>query len=154
MTRINCIDPKYLLDQHLMAEYREINMVSPALKRSKNSKSLFEILKSIPKTYTLNKGHVTFFYDKAYYLEHRYQELTKELKNRNYNIDEERVINLDSFIESELKKDWTPTQESVKINITRIITRFNEKPTFYTYNKVKIDDIVKFYTPLLNITLP
>jgi deoxyribonuclease (pyrimidine dimer) len=149
MTRINCIDPKYLLDQHLMAEYREINMVSPALNRSKKAKPLSKLLQSIPKAYTLNKGHVTFFYDKAYYLEHRYQELTKELKNRNYNIDDERALNLDSFIEPELKKDWTPTPEAVQINIERIIIRFNQKPKFYTYNKIKIDNITDFYKSLL-----
>ena len=39
MTRINLVDPNFLSDQHLVAEYREIFMVGSALQRSIKSPS-------------------------------------------------------------------------------------------------------------------
>ena len=62
MTRINAVHPTVLTDQHLMAEYRELTMVMGSLKRSLNSKNG---LPPIPEKYTLNAGHVTFFYNKG-----------------------------------------------------------------------------------------
>ena len=62
MTRINIIDPAELHDQHLVAEYREIFMVGSSLQRSLKSANWDP--KNIPVSFTLNKGHVSFFYDK------------------------------------------------------------------------------------------
>ena len=71
MTRINIVPVQELFDQHLMAEYREITMVPAALNRTLNSKRGLD-KKKIPKKYTLNKGHVYFFYNKGLYLHKRY----------------------------------------------------------------------------------
>ena len=71
MTRINIIAVSELTDQHLIAEYREITMVPAALKRTLNSKAGFSKNK-IPDKFTLNRGHVYFFYDKGLYLDKRY----------------------------------------------------------------------------------
>ena len=79
MTRINIVDPIELTDQHLVAEYREIFMVGSALQRSLKSKNWNP--NSIPKQYTLNKGHVKFFYNKGKYLSKRYDELRTEMKS-------------------------------------------------------------------------
>ena len=68
MTRINLITPSKLADQHLFAEWREIKMIPPALMRSLKSKNEQDIISKISNTYTLNKGHVTFFYDKINFL--------------------------------------------------------------------------------------
>lgn len=62
MARINVVHPTVLTDQHLMAEYRELTMVMGSLKRSLNSKNG---LPPIPAKYTLNAGHVAFFYNKG-----------------------------------------------------------------------------------------
>ena len=59
MTRINIIHPSELTDQHLIAEYRELFMVGSSLQRSLKSPSWNP--NKIPKKFTLNKGHVTFF---------------------------------------------------------------------------------------------
>ena len=67
MTRINIIEPNELTDQHLIAEYREIFMVGGSLRRTLNSKSGYQVSK-IPKKFTLNSGHVYFFYNKGNYL--------------------------------------------------------------------------------------
>jgi len=85
MTRINSdIDPKQLMDQHLMAEYRELPMVLSSLRRSLRTQSEREILKKIPPRFTLNKGHVLFFYNKLTFLKDRYTRIVDELLNRGY----------------------------------------------------------------------
>ena len=61
MTRINLVPPEELSDQHLVAEYREIFMVGSSLQRSLGSPNWEKTKKSIPKQFTLNKGHVKFF---------------------------------------------------------------------------------------------
>ena len=57
MTRINIVPVEELMDQHLIAEYREITMVPAALNRTLKSKKGLDRNK-ISKTYTLNTGHV------------------------------------------------------------------------------------------------
>ena len=65
MTRINIIEPSELTDQHLIAEYREIFMVGSALQRSLKSKNWEKTKKNLPKEFTLNAGHVKFFFNKG-----------------------------------------------------------------------------------------
>ena len=79
MTRINIVEPSELTDQHLIAEYREIFMIAGSLKRTLMSKTGYDKSK-VPKKYTLNKGHVYFFYNKGKYLNNRYQKLILELE--------------------------------------------------------------------------
>ena len=74
MTRINLVQPSELTDQHLIAEYREIFMVGGSLRRTLVSKSGYREDR-VPKKYTLNTGHVYFFYNKGKYLHTRYKEL-------------------------------------------------------------------------------
>jgi deoxyribonuclease (pyrimidine dimer) len=54
MTRINIIPVEELMDQHLVAEYREITMVPASLARTLLPKTGLEY-KKIPKSYTLNR---------------------------------------------------------------------------------------------------
>jgi len=139
MTRINTVDVKDLADQHLMAEYRELPMVHASLKRSKNSKKGLD-LRSIPESYTLNTGHVKFFYNKGRFLERRWNDLIDELLFRGYDIDpDSRTVDWNVF-DSKLNNDWTPTPESKKVNAERILERLNQKKDFYRYYKNKIDD--------------
>jgi hypothetical protein len=62
MTRINVVPAEDLTDQHLMAEYRELPMVLAAARRSKSEGY------EASHAYTLNKGHVKFFYSKKRWL--------------------------------------------------------------------------------------
>jgi len=72
MTRINAdIDPSLLERRHLVAELREIAMVPASLKRSRRTLTPESILPRIPKEFTLNSGHVLFFYDKIEFLRRR-----------------------------------------------------------------------------------
>ena len=72
MTRINLVKVQELTDQHLVAEYREIFMVGSALQRSLKSPNWEKTKKSLPVEFTLNGGHVKFFYNKGKYLHKRY----------------------------------------------------------------------------------
>ena len=128
MTRINIVDPSELTDQHLVAEYREIFMVGSSLQRSLKSKNWNP--KSIPKRYTLNTGHVKFFYNKGKYLSKRYDELRTEMKARGMNPDSTRVFKREQW-PNELWNDWTPRIEDYKIIRKRIQEKIDMKPHWY-----------------------
>lgn len=129
MTRINVVVPAELHDQHLMAEYRELPHIMASLRRSLKSAS-FNISK-IPSKYTLNKGHVMFFYNKLKWLEKRYTLLCKELIDRGFNIaPENRKVNFKGF-PAWCYHDYVPNEEDKKINRERIYTRLLEKPGWY-----------------------
>lgn len=123
MTRINTIDPQHLLDQHLMAEYREITRVSSLSKHTAQ-----------PKQYTMGTGHVKFFYDKGLFLAERREELYYELVKRNYNATWfEYTAHLPS-----LHNDWQPTAADHMISIGRLHEKLVDKPGFYTYYGKKV----------------
>ena len=105
MTRINLIEPSELTDQHLIAEYREIFMVGGSLKRTLVSKNGYQESK-VPKKYTLNAGHVYFFYNKGKYLDKRYKELITEMKKRGFNPDKTRIFPKDIFVKNGLYNDY------------------------------------------------
>lgn len=130
MTRINVVEPSMLTDAHLMAEYRELPMVMASLRRSLASKGG---IKRIPPQYTLNAGHVSFFYDKGRFLYDRYQALKAELRFRSYNISEARVADFFVFIEHDLMGDWNPTDYALAVNVERITTRILQKVEWYRY---------------------
>jgi len=130
MTRINIIPVEELVDQHLIAEYREITMIPAALKRTLNSKIGLD-KKKIKNQYTLNKGHVYFFYNKGKYLDKRYKEIIHEMKRRGFKPDPGRKFPIDIFIYNNLYLDWKPNLEDFKIIRTRIKSKIKEKPTWY-----------------------
>lgn len=135
MTRINTLDPAELTDQHLVAEYREIFMVAGSLRRSLKSPNWNS--DKIPKKFTLNKGHVTFFYDKGRYLFYRYKSLIAEMKDRGMNPDPNRTFPTAQWPQ-ELYNDWTPTEADRDIVRERIKIRITEKPNWYRYRGEKI----------------
>jgi deoxyribonuclease (pyrimidine dimer) len=62
MTRINsAIKVKFLTDEHLLAEHREIKRLPYAYKKRIETGKGF---KDIPKEFTLGTGHVLFFINK------------------------------------------------------------------------------------------
>ena len=137
MTRINSdLDPKILADQHLMAEYNEFGMFFSSLRRSLKSK---KGLPKIPDRFTLNAGHVTFFYNKLAFMEDRYSRLISELKNREYNLDPDRVIFTPNEFPKYLYNEYEATDADFWVIKDRIKTRLRQKPTFYRYNREKID---------------
>lgn len=131
MTRINSdIDPRTLKRMHLVAELREITMVPAALRRSLRTKSVASILKSIPNKFTLNAGHVTFFYDKQAFLHRRFTRLATEMERRGYRPDWQRA---QAFygLDSVWMNDWASTPVDDTIVIDRINLRIAQKPHLY-----------------------
>ena len=131
MTRINSgLDPKTLKRRHLVAELREITMVPASLRRSLRTKSVDSILKSIPTNFTLNKGHVTFFYDKLGYLQKRFEGLAREMERRGYNADWTRIRAFDGF-DDIWYGDWVASSVDNNIVTERINFRIQQKPHLY-----------------------
>tara|TARA_X000001382_G_scaffold40941_1_gene27444 strand:+ start:3313 stop:3711 length:399 start_codon:yes stop_codon:yes gene_type:complete len=128
MTRINIINPSELTDQHLVAEYRELFMVGSSLQRSLKSPNWD--VNRIPNKFTLNTGHVMFFYDKGKYLHKRYRQLREEMKVRGMKPDDTRVFKREQW-PNELYNDWIPTIEDQKIIRDRIEEKIAEKPDWY-----------------------
>ena len=128
MTRINLVDPQELTDQHLVAEYREIFMVGSSLVRSLASPNWND--NKIPKQFSLNKGHVSFFYDKGEYLYKRYLDLIDEMKRRGMNPDPARVFKREQWPDDKWN-DWTPSEADKDIVRERIALRISQKPDWY-----------------------
>ena len=136
MTRINIIPVSELFDQHLIAEYREITMVPAALNRTLKSKVGFDI-KKISNNYTLNEGHVYFFYDKGKYLYKRYVIIIDEMIKRGFNPNPKRKFPKKIFQKHHLFNDWEPTLEDFIIIRKRIESKIKEKPNWYKKTKIK-----------------
>ena len=115
---------------HLIAELREITMVPAALRRSLRTKSKEEVISSIPNKFTLNSGHVKFFYDKLEFLQYRFIALAEEMKHRGYIPDESRIEAFSGF-DNVFYNDWSSTKEDDDIIIERIQLRISEKPHLY-----------------------
>jgi len=135
MTRINIINPNELYDQHLIAEYREIRLLTQNLRRSFASKNGLDKSR-IPKKYTLNAGHILFFKDKGLYIQKRYQQLIAEMKARGF---DPQFPDIDTSIwPTGFFNDWTPTPEDEAIIRQRIAYRVSQRPNWYRYYGKKI----------------
>ena len=133
MTRINIVPTQELSDQHLVAEYREIFMVGSALARTLKSPNRDKSLSSIPEKFTLNTGHVKFFYNKGEYLHKRYIALQEEMKARGMNPDPDRVFKREQWPD-ELYNDWTPSEQEQAILRERLQERIDQKPDWYRWS--------------------
>lgn len=143
MTRINTIDPSLLLNEHLIAELRELPRIPNAVLSGKAKINLSKI----PAVYTLGTGHVTFFYNKLGYLRDRHVALRAEYLTRNgkeYMDGAYEDFNLsplsNSLFHRHLCADWQPTPESVKINVERIRERFELRKRAYRFGTEIIND--------------
>jgi deoxyribonuclease (pyrimidine dimer) len=126
MVRINILSPKCLTDQHLIAEYDEILMLSGYVERYPAIKS-----DEIPKRYVLGKGHMRFFKDKLKYIKNRHELIKKEMLKRRFK--PSKTINLNKYPKN-LHNDWKPNKDDYKIIIERITWKINKKPNYYRYH--------------------
>ena len=120
MTRINVgIDPSELNTKMLIAEHREIKRIPNCVRSGRFS------MVGQPKEFTLNTGHVKFFYDKLGYLRHRYEQIHAECQRRNFNVQ----YYGDSFdgIPEKYMGNYTPTEHDRKLILARIAMRLKRK---------------------------
>lgn len=126
MTRINTVQPQELTGKHLIAELHEMTriyaLVRKAQDRGINQYNYKHILKQ-PSEYTLGTGHVKFFYSRLGYITKRYYELNNEAKQRGYNVNPINEQDLIKGIDKWWFGDYTPTEDSIKINRQRIAER-------------------------------
>lgn len=134
------------MDQHLFAEFREIKMVPKSLRRSLDAakrnndgsdyKARLVVQHRIPPAFTLNTGHVSFFYDKALYLRKRYALLRAELERRGINFNRDSLLDPDGVfdaLDERFRKDYDPTPEALALVRARIAEKIALKPSWYRY---------------------
>lgn len=146
MSRVNVgVNPRYISDQHLIAESVEIIMITGQLKSNN-----FTIKSEIPKKFGLRQGHMTFFKNKLVYLEKRLYEVNCELLRRGFN--PSTNINLTEFPNC-LKNDWQPSYEDSLLIRNRIkermLTPLKAKSGFHKYKRLPIDNLNGFTKNLI-----
>lgn len=120
------VPPAVLLDQHLIAEYREL--LIPGGQQIKRN---WQPTAPIPPTFRLGKGHITFWRNKHLYLARRHEALVAEMKRRGF------TPNLTYWplneIPNQFKTDWIPSPADTRLVRERIVERFLAKPTWYRF---------------------
>ena len=118
MTRINVgIPPTELINQHLIAEHREIKRIPNCVAKGKYN------MEGIPDKFKLGTGHVKFFYNKLLYLKKRYISLYNECIKRGFDV--QNYIDAWDNVPQKLMNDYR-----VKANDCRIIRqRINDRKT-------------------------
>ncbi len=142
MARINSgINPKFLSDQHLIAESVEITMITGSLR-----KDGYVIKGLVPKEFTLGKGHINFFKPRIVYLWHRLNEVNREIKQRGFNSGTK--IDLDEFHQILPSKPFTPNFKDTCLVRQRVIERLKfpmkAKEGFHRYYGKPIENMNEF----------
>lgn len=122
MARVNVgIDPRFLSDQHLIAESVEITVITGGLR-----KNGYEIKSKIPDKLVMGTGYINFFKNKLVYLKRRLESVNEEMRRRGF--EPGTKLELDNF-PKELCNDWSPSIEDsmvLRLRIAdRLITRAN-----------------------------
>ena len=116
MTRINVgIPPADLVNQHLIAEHREIKRIPNCIAKGKYN------MEGIPDKFKLGTGHVKFFYNKLLYLKNRYTSLYNECIKRGFNV--QNYIGAWDNVPQELMNDYEVEANDIIIIKKRIDER-------------------------------
>ena len=116
MTRINVgIPPAELVNQHLIAEHREIKRIPNCVAKGKYN------MEGMPDKFKLGTGHVKFFYNKLLYLKNRYISLYDECIKRGFNV--QNYISAWDNVPQELMNDYKVEDNDIKIIKQRIDER-------------------------------
>lgn len=137
MTRINVgIKPANLIDQHLLAELRELpRLYALSYNQNKNA--------NMPPQFKLGPGHVLFFYDKMKYIHDRHILLLKEYVkrfNKPYKYQE-------PTIREECYNDYNPSENDRLLLVERICERIDnmrQPPRYFGFklNLYQAKDLV------------
>jgi deoxyribonuclease (pyrimidine dimer) len=100
-----------------------------------------------PTEYTLGTGHVKFFYDNGLYLQERFDSIVAELEKRGFN------LNYCEYREHPegLNNNWTPSTQDIEINVSRLLSKFDEgqKHKYYGQPLTKDEFLAKIsYTTI------
>lgn len=136
--RCNILPVRAILDQHLIAERRELRMIPPLLKKRIDSGKHSTL--DIPSRFTLGKGHMLFWLDKMHYLSKRYDALVEEMGRRGFNADPSLTFDMDYAKLSKMDNDWEPRPEDYDIIVTRLREKVMAKPGWYRYCGKPVDE--------------
>lgn len=129
------INPKYLLDQQLIAEYRELPMVIGSFRVNG-----WDIKSDVPQKFGLGKGHINFFKIRLLYLCKRHKEIIKECDRRGFNCTALVMNHL--LYPIDYCSDWSPTIDDsmlIRLKITdKIWQKYGKKPGFWRHNSCKL----------------
>lgn len=124
MTRINLVDPKVLVRQHLVAEYRELPRIYALVRDAMaRGETVEQARAKSALTYTLGTGHCRFFYARLGWLTDRFLALVQEMQARGYNPVHTTIPDWTSGIPSAWFGRWEPTPACVALNVERINLR-------------------------------
>jgi deoxyribonuclease (pyrimidine dimer) len=131
-----------------LAEYTEIRHVPASLNRSSKSPKFNP--ENFPKEFTLNKGHVSFFFDKGEYIHSRFLSIQAEMEKRGFNLSpEKKHLNMEPYYRLHLYfgNDWKPSAPDYVTILTRIKERIEQKPHLYpdkerTYTLLEAYDLI------------
>ena len=126
MTRLNVVPVSELTQPEIAGEWKEYPRLFTLVRnRAAKGHTPQTMIKEIPTSYTLGKGHVKFFYDKIAYAVQRYTDLCNEMLERGYNPNLEMFNDIIDSCESSIPSCWwndyTPTPEAIALNIQRMI---------------------------------
>ena len=131
------VNPKYLTDQWLIAEYRELPMVVGQLRKNE-----WTIKSPVKDSFDLGKGHMNWFKMRLLYLHRRHVEVKIEMATRNFKHD---LLSInENEIPCEFWNDWIPTiADSIKIRhrlMNKIVNNDNVLLTWWRFNGVNLSD--------------
>lgn len=122
MTRINTVDPKYITDKMLQAEYFELPRIFTLVRKAINRGEKPNLLD--PPQYTMGKGHVRFFYPRLDFLLLRYKLVINELTVRGRNLAPVPSEELIQGIGPEwMTSNWLPDTQAVARSLGRLEER-------------------------------
>ena len=119
------VDPKLLVDQHLIAESVELKMVTGMMRYRIDKGQQFG---QSPDTFRLAKGHILFFTDKLAYLARRLAYINEEMRARGFKPGAPDFIDPNEF-GSVYNHDWTPEQVDSDLIKERLVEKIQAKPS-------------------------
>lgn len=152
MARVNVgVNPKFLSDQHLIAEAVETVMIVNGFKMNN-----WSIKGQIPDRFILGAGHINFFKPKLHYLQRRLNDLNAEIIRRKFKAG--NVIDLPNLPQvKRFCQGWAPSTRDTKIVRKRIVERLmaplKAKSSFHKYMGKPITDMYQFCNNILNSPL-
>ena len=118
------VNPKLIVDQHLVAESTELKMVTGMMRYRINKGQKFG---QSPDSFRLGKGHILFFTDKLAYLARRLAYINDEMRSRGFKPGSPDYIDPNEF-GSVYNHDWTPEKVDSDLIRERIIEKLQAKP--------------------------
>lgn len=117
MVRVNVgISPGILMDEHLIAENVELQMLLKFIEKHPTG--------YIPEKFTLGKGHMSFFRNKAHYIIKKLIDVQQEMNKRKINVNKNWYEIMNNLkIPDWNFEDYDPTDDDRKIVLKRIVER-------------------------------